>query len=242
MKIKAKIISSHFLFYLVLSGMLHAGLLVGFSVRQPARIEFQRGHSAVKLNLNSSAPAQKSQESPPEIEQVSDIKPFEEVAEVVERENKREDFYYQDADFTEIDLPEEKSENDPAPEEDSDEQKEMEDEPEEKDDHHDAPDAPGDVREEGVTSGVERKSVPRPQYPRLARRRGHEGDVAVKVFVDSQGRPDNVKLIESSGYNSLDNAAIEAAGDASFQPAQRLGRPVESDIILNFRFRLEDAR
>ncbi len=109
-------------------------------------------------------------------------------------------------------------------------------------DPHDAPESPGDVREEGVRSGVEERNLPRPEYPRLARRRGWEGAVTLLLRVNEQGVVTDTELIESSGYAVLDDAARDAAGKAHFEPAERAGVSVSSSITLTYRFRLEDIR
>lgn len=50
---------------------------------------------------------------------------------------------------------------------------------------------------------------PAPHYPRLARLRGHEGFVRLKIGIDGMGRPVHIELLESSGHQSLDRAALE---------------------------------
>lgn len=109
-------------------------------------------------------------------------------------------------------------------------------------DAFDAPDTPGDVRQEGVESEVTGAVVPRPEYPPLARRRGHEGTVTVKVRVDQAGKATGAEIIESSGHSSLDAAALDAALNASFRPARRAGVAVAGDIRIRYRFRLKDRR
>jgi TonB family protein len=50
--------------------------------------------------------------------------------------------------------------------------------------------------------------APQPQYPRIAQLRGHEGFVRVRLAINGQGHPISADLIESSGYQSLDQAAL----------------------------------
>ncbi len=48
------------------------------------------------------------------------------------------------------------------------------------------------------------------RYPNVARMNGHEGKVIVKAVIRSDGHLADVFVQKSSGYNSLDAAAIEA--------------------------------
>lgn len=50
---------------------------------------------------------------------------------------------------------------------------------------------------------------PQPQYPRIAQLRGHEGFVRVRLSINGQGKPLSAELLESSGYQSLDQAALK---------------------------------
>ncbi len=80
----------------------------------------------------------------------------------------------------------------------------------------------------------------RPVYPRISRRRGEEGTVVLSVEVGADGTGSLVRILESSGYPRLDNAAQEALAKARFSPAIRLGRPVSSTLVQTFEFRLTD--
>lgn len=80
---------------------------------------------------------------------------------------------------------------------------------------------------------------PKPVYPTLARRRGEEGKVQLKVRVSAQGEALNVSLAKSSGYDSLDAAAIEAVTRWRFVPARRGEETVESSVIVPVTFSLE---
>lgn len=77
-----------------------------------------------------------------------------------------------------------------------------------------------------------------PHYPRLARIRGWEGTVTVEVRVEADGTPGEVRVVSSSGYHALDEAAVEAVRGWRFSPALRRGRPVASSCTFTFQFRL----
>jgi len=78
-----------------------------------------------------------------------------------------------------------------------------------------------------------------PVYPRSARRKGHEGAVAIDVLVAEDGSVSGVGLFASSGYPELDAAALEAARTARFAPATEDGAAVCGRIRMAFDFKLE---
>jgi TonB family protein len=60
------------------------------------------------------------------------------------------------------------------------------------------------------------RSIIRPKYPLEARRRGEEGSVTINITVNSSGKAENVELLQTSGYSSLDESAISAAKKALY--------------------------
>jgi protein TonB len=80
---------------------------------------------------------------------------------------------------------------------------------------------------------------PAPAYPRRARDRGWEGTVELKVRVLPSGKVGEVKLINSSGYKSLDQAARRAIKRWRFTPASRAGGVVESWVVVPVHFVLD---
>lgn len=81
---------------------------------------------------------------------------------------------------------------------------------------------------------------PKPAYPMMARRRGLEGIVRLDVRVSVEGIPTAVKVRESSGHDSLDEAATTAVWHWKFVPAKRGGEPIEDMVVVPVRFRLGD--
>ncbi len=79
---------------------------------------------------------------------------------------------------------------------------------------------------------------PRPVYPALARRRGWEGTVLIRLRVDASGRVGETSLVRSSGHRILDRSALKQVRTWRFQPAMRDGKPVAEDVILPIRFEL----
>lgn len=59
---------------------------------------------------------------------------------------------------------------------------------------------------------------PAPAYPLLSRRLHETGTVLLQVLVDADGRPSQVQLLRSSGFERLDLAAVDAMRRARFKP------------------------
>ncbi len=60
----------------------------------------------------------------------------------------------------------------------------------------------------------------RPSYPRESREKGEEGKVVLDVVVSVEGRAEKVTIVESSGFERLDEAAKKAIRSARFVPAR----------------------
>lgn len=80
----------------------------------------------------------------------------------------------------------------------------------------------------------------RPQYPKGARLRGEQGNVGLEILVNAEGTVDEVKVVTSSGFAELDEAAVKAAKAAKFRPAESGGRMVASTARLTLTFRLKE--
>lgn len=79
-----------------------------------------------------------------------------------------------------------------------------------------------------------------PEYPYSAQRKGIEGTVVVRFLLNKEGGVDDVDVVESSGNDALDRAAMEAAEGFSFSPGlDGYGRPVRCYAYQPFTFRLE---
>lgn len=61
---------------------------------------------------------------------------------------------------------------------------------------------------------------PTPLYPDSAQKRGEQGSVDLSVYVNYSGRPNGrIKLVKSSGFDDLDNSAVEAVLGWHYIPA-----------------------
>lgn len=82
---------------------------------------------------------------------------------------------------------------------------------------------------------------PKPDYPRVALRRGIEGLVLLLVEVNEQGHPIEIQVKKSAGFKPLDIAALKAVRRWQFLPAQRNGTSVRASVEIPVRFRLDEA-
>ena len=80
--------------------------------------------------------------------------------------------------------------------------------------------------------------APRPTliYPRLAKRRGYQGQVQLSIELGPDGAILAIKLIKSSGYSVLDKAAINNAKQWQFHPINQQGSAttVRFAVPINF--------
>ena len=83
-------------------------------------------------------------------------------------------------------------------------------------------------------------SNPKPKYPGVATNRGWEGTVRLLVKVSVDGDSEEVSVHRSSGYDALDEAAIEAVEKWKFIPAKRGETPVASSVIVPINFVLNN--
>jgi protein TonB len=79
-----------------------------------------------------------------------------------------------------------------------------------------------------------------PEYPDLARRRGWEGRVVLKVVVDIAGAATDVAIGRTSGFRILDESAVAAVRRWRFEPARLAGIPVVATVDVPVAFRLTD--
>jgi len=82
-------------------------------------------------------------------------------------------------------------------------------------------------------------SIPKPEYPELARKAGIEGKAIVEAIVDTDGSVMDAKIFKSSGNPMLDEAAIVAARRSKFTPAKQRDMFVRVRVNIPFDFKLQ---
>jgi len=79
---------------------------------------------------------------------------------------------------------------------------------------------------------------PPPTYPEKARLNKHQGTVLLDVLVEKEGSPKTIAIHTSSGYRSLDQAAVSAVKRWKFEPARRGRKQVEATVTIPVIFKL----
>jgi len=88
----------------------------------------------------------------------------------------------------------------------------------------------------GVTAPQVLHSV-EPEFTDEARRANYQGSVSIKLIVDSQGNPQDVRLASHLGMG-LDEKAIAAVRQYRFKPAMFQGHAVSVQIVIDVDFHL----
>jgi TonB family protein len=79
---------------------------------------------------------------------------------------------------------------------------------------------------------------PSPIYPEIARQRGIEGEVVLKVRVSKIGKPIIIDIFKSSGSQILDITALETIKKWQFIPAKQNNKIVEADVMVPIIFKI----
>lgn len=98
----------------------------------------------------------------------------------------------------------------------------------------------------GPSKGINRQAsfvqAVKPIYPLQSKQNEEQGTVRLRVTVLANGAIDNIRIIRSSGYTRLDQAALDTVNKKyHFSPALRGGQPYMSDVEFNIKFVLKDA-
>jgi TonB family protein len=78
---------------------------------------------------------------------------------------------------------------------------------------------------------------PEPEFSEQARQVGYEGVCVLKLIVDAEGMPQNIKVVRPVGMG-LDEKAIAAVRQWRFSPALKDGEPVAVQIDVEVNFHL----
>ncbi|MBB5410185.1 protein TonB [Paraburkholderia sp. HC6.4b] len=83
-------------------------------------------------------------------------------------------------------------------------------------------------------------SIPKPDYPDIAKRRGEHGTAIVRFVVGLSGHIETAQLQTSSGSARLDDAALAAVHAGACQPYTENGTPVRAAYSQSFVFGLTE--
>ncbi len=80
---------------------------------------------------------------------------------------------------------------------------------------------------------------PRPAYPALSKRLGEQGQVVLRVFIEADGTANKAEIKQSSGFDRLDQAALNSVLRWRYVPGKRAGVAQSMWFNVPVRFVLE---
>ncbi|GAB3248424.1 hypothetical protein GCM10027296_11430 [Chitinimonas naiadis] len=99
-----------------------------------------------------------------------------------------------------------------------------------------APPAPAPI--EHPRSDAQHLNNQMPAYPGLSRKLGEQGRVLLSVYILADGTVGEIKLKKSSGYDRLDDAALNAVKRWKYIPAKQAGTPINFWFVQPFDWSL----
>jgi len=97
-------------------------------------------------------------------------------------------------------------------------------------------DAPASTATPPMVESVEYVRAAPPVYPKESQRRREHGTVVLRVLVDAEGRPAQIQVERSSGFERLDNAAREAVAKFLFRPYEVNGAKQAAQVLIPIGF------
>ncbi len=76
-------------------------------------------------------------------------------------------------------------------------------------------------------------------YPAVSKRLNEEGDVIVAILVNADGSVGDIKVEKSSGFQRLDEAALDFYRKAKYLPGMKDGKPMASWKTLKIKYQLK---
>ena len=77
-------------------------------------------------------------------------------------------------------------------------------------------------------------SLPKPQYPAIAKQARASGTVVVQVTIDENGNVISARAV--SGHPLLHSSSVAAARQAKFRPTKLAGQPVKVTGVINYNY------
>lgn len=87
-----------------------------------------------------------------------------------------------------------------------------------------------------MVESVDYVRPPAPVYPRESSRRREQGTVLLRVLVDTAGKPAQIQIERSSGFERLDMAARQAVEKALFRPHEVNGVAQAAQVLIPIEF------
>ncbi len=101
------------------------------------------------------------------------------------------------------------------------------------------PAPPAPPRIEMPSSSADYLNNPRPPYPPLSKRLGEQGKVVVRVYIEVDGTASRAEVRQSSGFERLDQTALQTVQRWRYVPGKRAGVPEAMWFNVPINFVLE---
>ena len=89
------------------------------------------------------------------------------------------------------------------------------------------------------SSDADYLSNPKPPYPPMSKRLGEQGKTIVRVLISAEGSPQKAELRQTSGFERLDQSALETVMKWRYLPGKRDGVPETMWFNVPITFKLE---
>jgi protein TonB len=83
--------------------------------------------------------------------------------------------------------------------------------------------APAPAKVELPSTNADYLQNPKPAYPPISKRLGEQGKVVVRVLIGADGSAQQAEIRQSSGYDRLDQAALQTVLKWRYVPGKRAG-------------------
>lgn len=101
--------------------------------------------------------------------------------------------------------------------------------------------AEADAAKAGLDRPIQVDRMPPPSYPKSAFEQRQVGVVNLRVEVDAQGRPSDVRVLSATNPGVFDAVSIAAARSWTYRPAMKNGKPVAAAVRIPITYAMDDT-
>lgn len=98
-----------------------------------------------------------------------------------------------------------------------------------------------DAARAGLDSPVQVDRMPPPSYPKSAFEQRQVGVVNLRIDVDAQGHPTDVRVLSATNPGVFDAVSVAAARSWTYRPARRNGRPVAAAVRVPITYAMDNT-
>ncbi len=101
--------------------------------------------------------------------------------------------------------------------------------------------AEADAAKAGLDRPIQIDRMPPPSYPKSAFEQRQVGVVNLRVEVDAQGRPSDIRVLSATNPGVFDAVSIAAARSWTYRPAMKNGKPVAAAVRIPITYAMDDT-